>query len=131
MADIGISEALQACMESILPEHEKPGQVRQPTGSILPGIAPANVHPHRQQRVGGDWRNQDAVLTRMAAVMGHPEWICEGGPFVTHEQRGERRLELDGLIAEWRRTLSTDIAVRYGRGRRTCRAHVHGGRYRV
>ncbi len=108
MVDVGIYEALWAYMESILPEYEKLGRLRKPTGSILPGIAPSNVYPTASEEwvvIGG---NQDTVFKRMSDAMGHPEWACEGGPFVTHEQRGERQMELDGLIAEWTRERSTD-----------------------
>jgi len=108
MVDIGIYEALWAYMESILPEYEKLGRVRGPTGSILLGIAPSNVYP----TANGEWvvigGNQDAVFKRMAAAMGRPDWAADGGPFVTHEQRGERQLELDGLIAEWTQTRSSE-----------------------
>jgi succinyl-CoA---D-citramalate CoA-transferase len=107
MVDIGIYEALWAYMESILPEYEKLGRVRRPTGSILPGIAPSNVYP----TAGNEWvvigGNQDAVFKRMAAAMGRPEWAEDGGPFVSHEQRGERQMELDGMIAEWTRARSS------------------------
>jgi len=107
MVDVGIYEALWAYMESILPEYEKLGRLRSPTGSILPGIAPSNVY----RTAGNEWvvigGNQDAVFKRMAATMGRPEWASDGGPFVTHEQRGERQAELDGMIAEWTRARST------------------------
>ena len=107
MVDIAIYEALWAYMESILPEYEKLGRVRQPTGSILPGIAPSNVYPTADDEwvvIGG---NQDSVFKRMAEAMGHADWAASGGPFTTHEQRGERQLELDGLIASWTRSLPT------------------------
>jgi crotonobetainyl-CoA:carnitine CoA-transferase CaiB-like acyl-CoA transferase len=111
MVDVGIYEALWAYMESILPEYEKLGRVRRPTGSILPGIAPSNVYPTADNEwvvIGG---NQDAVFKRMAAAMDRPEWTAENGPFVTHEQRGERQLELDGLIAEWTRARPTETVL--------------------
>jgi crotonobetainyl-CoA:carnitine CoA-transferase CaiB-like acyl-CoA transferase len=112
MVDVAIYEALWAYMESILPEYEKLGRLRQPTGSILPGIAPSNVYPTRDDEwvvIGG---NQDAVFKRMAAAMGCRDWTDEGGPFVTHEQRGERQAELDGFIAAWTRGRSTEDVLR-------------------
>jgi crotonobetainyl-CoA:carnitine CoA-transferase CaiB-like acyl-CoA transferase len=54
--------------------------------------------------IGG---NQDSVFKRMAEAMGHAEWASAEGPFVSHEQRGERQMELDGLIAAWTRALPT------------------------
>jgi crotonobetainyl-CoA:carnitine CoA-transferase CaiB-like acyl-CoA transferase len=112
MVDVGIYEALWAYMESILPEYEKLGRVRRPTGSTLPGIAPSNVYPTAENEwvvIGG---NQNAVFKRMAAAMGRPDWAADGGPFVTHEQRGERQFELDGLIAEWTRARATEVVLR-------------------
>jgi crotonobetainyl-CoA:carnitine CoA-transferase CaiB-like acyl-CoA transferase len=108
MVDIAIYEALWAYMESILPEYEKLGRLRKPTGSILPGIAPSNVYPTADDEwvvIGG---NQDSVFKRMSEAMGYSDWACSGGPFVTHEQRGERQLELDGLIADWTRARPTN-----------------------
>ncbi len=101
VVDVGIYEAMWSYMESILPEYEKLGRVRQPTGSILPGIAPSNVYP----TADGEWivigANQDTVFRRLADALGEPDWAREGGRFATHEARGERQAELDGLITAW------------------------------
>jgi crotonobetainyl-CoA:carnitine CoA-transferase CaiB-like acyl-CoA transferase len=107
MVDVGIYEALWAYMESILPEYEKLGRVRRPTGAILPGIAPSNVYPTADDEWVVIGANQDAVFKRMATAIGHAEWTGDGGIYMTHEQRGEQQAELDGRIAEWTRTLST------------------------
>lgn len=101
MVDVGIYEALWAHMESLLPQYEKLGIVRQPTGPVLPGIAPSNVYPTSS----GEWvtigANQDTVFKRFAAALEHPEWAADGAPFSTHAGRGARQAELDALVAEW------------------------------
>lgn len=107
VVDVGIYEAMWAYMESILPEFEKLGVLRQPTGSFLPGIAPSNVYPTSDE----DWvvigANQDNVFKRFSAAVGHPEWAADGADLATHAGRGEHQAELDALIAGWTSTRTT------------------------
>jgi formyl-CoA transferase/succinyl-CoA--D-citramalate CoA-transferase len=99
--DVALYEAVWMYLESCLPEFQKFGVVRQPSGALLPGIAPSSVYP----TVDGDWliigANQDSVFTRFALLTGHPEWVEPGAPYSTHEGRGDRQTELDSEIAEW------------------------------
>jgi crotonobetainyl-CoA:carnitine CoA-transferase CaiB-like acyl-CoA transferase len=108
VVDVGIYEAMWAYMEAILPEYEKLGQIRQPTGPALPGIAPSNVYP----TADGQWvvigANQDNVFRRFAAAIEHPEWAVEGAPLATHHGRGAQQVELDDAIATWTHARSVD-----------------------
>lgn len=112
MIDVGIYEAMWAYMESILPEFEKLGRVRQPVGSTLPGIAPSNVYPTAE----GEWvvigANADNVFRRFAAALGRPEWAAAGAPFSTHEGRGAGQAKLDDAIVAWTRERTTDDVLR-------------------
>lgn len=112
VVDVGIYEAMWAYMESILPEYEKLGTIRQPTGTLLPGIAPSNVYPSRS----GDWivigANADNVFRRLAAALGHPEWADEGAAYSTHHGRGQHQLELDEQIVEWTSQREADEILR-------------------
>jgi len=107
VVDIGLYEAMWMYMEGIVPEYEKLGLLRQPTGSIIPKIAPSSVYPSSE----GEWvvigGNGDAVFKRFACAMGRPEWVAEGHQYSTHLGRGEAQAQLDGEIAEWTATLST------------------------
>jgi formyl-CoA transferase len=42
--DVALYEAVFNCMESLLPEYDAFGAVREPAGSALPGIAPTNAY---------------------------------------------------------------------------------------
>ncbi|MDQ3810794.1 MAG: CoA transferase, partial [Chloroflexota bacterium] len=111
VVDVAIYEAMWAYMESILPEYDKLGVVRQPTGSALVGIAPSNVYP----TADGQWvvigANQDNVFRRFATAIGRPEWAAEGAALATHVGRGQRQAELDEAIAEWTRLQPTDVLL--------------------
>ncbi|MGB6113556.1 MAG: CoA transferase, partial [Comamonas sp.] len=43
--DVALYEAVFNCMESLMPEYDAFGVVREPGGSALPGIAPSNAYP--------------------------------------------------------------------------------------
>jgi crotonobetainyl-CoA:carnitine CoA-transferase CaiB-like acyl-CoA transferase len=42
--DVALYESVFNCMESLLPEYSVFGEVREPAGSALPGIAPSNAY---------------------------------------------------------------------------------------
>jgi crotonobetainyl-CoA:carnitine CoA-transferase CaiB-like acyl-CoA transferase len=108
VVDVGLYEAMWMYMESLLPVYEKRGQIRQPTGSILPGIAPSNIYPSAD----GKWvvmgANQDAVFDRLAQVMRRDDWLAEDSPYRSHEGRGVAQGELDAEIAAWTVTMKSD-----------------------
>jgi formyl-CoA transferase/succinyl-CoA--D-citramalate CoA-transferase len=103
VVDVAIYEAMWAYMEGILPEYEKLGQIRQPTGSALPGIAPSNVYPTADDQWVVIGANQDSVFRRFAQALDHPEWVADGAALATHQGRGARQMELDDAIATWTR----------------------------
>jgi crotonobetainyl-CoA:carnitine CoA-transferase CaiB-like acyl-CoA transferase len=104
VVDVGLYEAMWMYMESLLPEYEVLGHTRQPSGPVLPGVAPSSVYP----TADGKWvvmgANQDGVFARLAELMGRPEWMAEGSPYRSHEARGANQERLDGEIAEWTAT---------------------------
>jgi formyl-CoA transferase len=99
--DSALYESVLQVMESLVPDFAVGGFTRGRSGSILPGIAPSNVYPCAD----GDYliaANQDTVFARLAAAMGAPE-LATDPRYATHEARGARQAELDGLIAAWTR----------------------------
>jgi succinyl-CoA---D-citramalate CoA-transferase len=110
MVDVALYEAMWSLMESIAAEQELLGVVREPQGSILPGIAPSNVY----QTSDGVWvaigANQDAVFERFARAAGRDEWLAPG-VYATHEDRALRQGELDEEVAEWAKSLDSEKAL--------------------
>lgn len=108
VVDVGLFEAVWMYMEAMLPEYEKLGTVKGPTGAVLPGIAPSSVYP----TADGHWivigANQDSVFQRLADAMGREDWVSPDSRFATHEGRGASQVELDEAIAAWTSRLAAD-----------------------
>ncbi|MGN6689992.1 MAG: CaiB/BaiF CoA transferase family protein [Sphingopyxis sp.] len=104
--DCALYEAVLQVMESLVPEYEVSGLVRERSGSVLPGVSPSNVYPCAD----GEFliaANQDSVFKRLCTAIGRPD-LVENPRFATHHARGENMAELDDLIADWTRTRTAD-----------------------
>ncbi|MGC0366471.1 formyl-CoA transferase [Rhodococcus sp. 27YEA15] len=100
VVDVALTESCLAVQESTIPDYDRGGVIRQPSGTRLDGIAPSNIY----RRSDGSWvviaANQDTLFTRLCAVMGQPE--LAGDPrFADHVARGKNQDELDELIGNW------------------------------
>lgn len=100
VVDIGIYEGVLALMESMIPEYQLAGHIRERTGNVLPNVAPSNIYPTRE----GGWfaigANADAVFRRLCTAMDQPT-LADHPHYATHLARGEYQTELDELIAAW------------------------------
>jgi formyl-CoA transferase len=102
--DAALYESVLQVMESMIPEYDALGFVRQRSGSILPGIAPSNVYPCSD----GDFMigaNGDSIFARFCAAMGTPA-LASDPRYATHVARGAHQAELDEIIAAWTRTMT-------------------------
>jgi succinyl-CoA--D-citramalate CoA-transferase len=100
VVDIGIYEGVLALMESMIPEYQFTGHLRERTGNILPNVAPSNIYPTND----GGWfaigANADQIFRRLAEAMGQPE-LADDPRYATHKARGDHQAELDDRIAAW------------------------------
>jgi formyl-CoA transferase len=103
IVDSAIYEAVFAMMESLIPEWQVAGYTRERTGATLPGVAPSNIYPTRRGDMVLIAANQDTVFSRLCETMGRPE-LAEDPRYSTHNARGDRMAELDGVIAAWSAT---------------------------
>ena len=107
IVDSAIYEAVFAVMESLIPEYELAGLIRERTGSILPNVAPSNLYPTRDDLAFLIAANQDTVFARLAEAMGDPD-LARDPRYATHGARGQHQAELDERIAAWTVTLTSD-----------------------
>jgi formyl-CoA transferase len=106
LVDIGLYEAVFNMMESLLPEYDAFGVVRERTGSALPGIAPTNAYPCR----GGEYvliaGNGDSIFKRLMEAIGRSD-LAHDSALAGNEGRVRRVEEIDGAIGAW--TADRDI----------------------
>ncbi len=104
VVDASIAESCFSMLESALPEYDKCGVVRKPSGTGLANVAPSNIYPTKD----GNWlviaANLDTMFIRLCDAMGRPE-LVKDKKFHTHLARGEHCDELDALIADWTREI--------------------------
>ncbi len=117
-------------MESLLPEYDAFGAVRERAGSALPGIAPTNAYRCNDGHYVLVAGNGDSIFRRLMRAIGRAD--LENDPELVHNDGRVRRVARDR-----RRHRGMDAAAqprrsagRARRGRRAGRAHLHGGRHR-
>jgi len=98
--DVSLMEASFALLESAVPEYDRLGIVREPSGTGLKGVAPSNIFKSRD----GKWvviaANHDNLFVRLCEVMDRPE-LAEDPRFATHIARGDNQEELEAIVADW------------------------------
>lgn len=109
VVDIALTEACFAMLESVVPEYDRVGKIRGPSGTGLENVAPSNIFESRD----GKWiviaANHNNVFRRLCDVMGCPE-LADDPRFATDQARGRHQEELEGIVAEWAsRHDATDI----------------------
>ena len=99
VVDVALYEAVFNCMESLLPEYNAFGAVREPAGSALPGIAPSNAYPCADGwvLVAG---NGDSIFKRLMTVIGRDD-LGADAQLAGNAGRVARVAEIDAAIGAW------------------------------
>jgi crotonobetainyl-CoA:carnitine CoA-transferase CaiB-like acyl-CoA transferase len=105
--DIAIYEAVASLMESSMADLDVGGVLRGRSGGTLPGVAPSNAYPTSDDRDVLIAGNADSIFGRLCEAMGRPE-LAADSRFASHAARGDNASDLDRLIAEWTRTVTSD-----------------------
>ena len=105
VVDAAITESCFSMLESTLTEYDKCGIIRQPSGTGLANVAPSNIYPTSDNNFVVVAANLDAMFKRLCKAMDKIEWASDPR-FIDHKARGNNASELDGLIADWTKTLT-------------------------
>lgn len=108
--DIALYEAVFNCMESLLPEYSAFGEVRQAAGSALPGIAPTNAYLCADGGYILIAGNGDSIFKRLMKLIGRED-LGDDPQLENNDGRVKRVIELDQVIGEWAKTVTTDVAL--------------------
>ncbi|AZZ52913.1 CaiB/BaiF CoA transferase family protein [Rathayibacter festucae] len=108
--DVALNEAMFSMMESLIPDYQAHGIVRERVGGRMEGIAPTNAY------VCGDGSsivvaaNGDAIFQRLMAIIDRAD-LAEDPDLLTNDGRWRRRDELDAAIGAWTATTTSDAAL--------------------
>ncbi len=105
VVDAAITESCFQLMEGTLPEYDKAGIVRKPSGTGLPNVAPSNIYPTKDGTYVVIAANIDPMYRRLCTAMDKPE-LADDPRFLDHKARGENAEELDGMIGDWSSTMT-------------------------
>lgn len=109
--DVALFEAVYSLMESVVPEFDFLGFVRERSGSALEGIAPSNTYKCQDGKYIVIAGNSDSIFKRLMAQMGRSD-IGEDPAFASNELRANRADYLDAAIEEWTSKLSFDEVLK-------------------
>jgi len=110
VVDVAIYESVFNLLESIVPEYDGAGIVREPSGSTITGIVPTNTYLCADGKyiiIGG---NGDSIYQRLMRAIGRPE-MAEDEKFATNAKRVENEKEIDEAILAWTKARSSAEAL--------------------
>jgi formyl-CoA transferase len=101
VVDVALSESIFNMLESLLPEYDLLGHVRERGGAKLEGIAPSGTYPCAGEDeyvvIGA---NSDSMFRRLMNALGRPELAAD--PRLAHNDgRVVHEAEIDAAISAW------------------------------
>ena len=107
VVDVALYESIFNMLESIIPEYDGAGIVREPSGSTLTGIVPTNTYLCKDAKhviIGG---NGDSIYKRLMEAVGRAD-LGEDPRMAHNDGRVTHEKEIDAAIEAWTSTLTAD-----------------------
>ncbi|MFZ1910629.1 MAG: CaiB/BaiF CoA-transferase family protein [Burkholderiales bacterium] len=98
--DVALYESVFNVMESLLPEYDAQGVVRERSGSSLPGIAPSNLYPCKDGSYVLIAGNADSLYRRLMSAIGRED-LRDDPALAKNDGRAAQMERIDTAIAEW------------------------------
>ncbi|NRD09393.1 CaiB/BaiF CoA transferase family protein [Rathayibacter agropyri] len=108
--DVALNEAMLSMTESLIPDYEAHGIVRERVGGRMEGIAPSNAYTCSDGSSIVVAGNADAIFQRLMTIIGRSDLGQDPG-LATNELRWRRRDELDAAIGAWTGRLTSSEAL--------------------
>ena len=100
VVDVALYEAVFSMMESLVPEFDVVGFVRERAGNALPGIVPSNTYPTRDGKFVIIGANNDSIFRRLMMAIGRAD-LANDPQLASNAGRVPRTAEIDRAIAAW------------------------------
>lgn len=108
--DIALYESVFNMMEGAVPEYDRLGMLREPSGSALQGIAPTNAYPDKDGRYFLIAGNGDSIFPRLMSLIGRDD-LGTDPTLARNPGRVEHMERIDNAIADWSRQRTMDQAL--------------------
>lgn len=115
--DVALYESVFAMMESLIPEYDAFGYIREPAGSALPGITPSNSYPCKDGSYVLIAGNGDSIYKRLMSLIGRDD-LGNDPRLAQNDGRSQHAELIDGAIAEWTTQRGRDEVIEALKGAR-------------
>jgi formyl-CoA transferase len=110
MVDVALYESVFNLMESLVPEYDMFGLVRERTGGALPGIVPSNTYTCQDGQAIVIAGNGDAIFKRLMVAIDRAD-LADDPLLTRNDGRVPRTAEIDAAIQSWCATQDIDTAL--------------------
>src|SRR6185369_7218405 len=100
VVDVALYESVFNCSESLLPEYDAGGYVRERSGSTLPGIAPSNLYPCKDGSYVLIAGNADSLYRRLMSAIGRED-LRDDPALARNDGRAAQMERIDEAIGKW------------------------------
>ncbi|KIP09053.1 hypothetical protein PHLGIDRAFT_126640 [Phlebiopsis gigantea 11061_1 CR5-6] len=113
MVDASIFESMVNLMEGVIPEYDRKGKIRGPSGSSITGIVPTNAYPCLPAPDDPNApafvvlaANADSMYVRLMTAIGRLD--LAGAAYARNQHRVARQAEIEAAIGAWTRTRTAE-----------------------
>ena len=107
VVDVSLVESVFNLMESLVPEYDLLGHVRERSGGALPGIAPSNTYRTEDDGYVVIAGNSDPIFKRLMHLIGRPD-LADDPALAHNDGRAKQSAMLDQAITAWTSHHATD-----------------------
>jgi crotonobetainyl-CoA:carnitine CoA-transferase CaiB-like acyl-CoA transferase len=100
VVDVSLVESVFNLMESLVPEYDLLGHVRERSGGALPGIAPSNTYRTEDDGYVVIAGNSDPIFRRLMQLIGRPD-LADDPALAHNDGRAKQSAMLDQAITAW------------------------------
>lgn len=110
VVDVALYEAVYSAMESLIPDYDAYGMVRQRSGANLPGVVPSGSYPTGDGQSVMIAGNAAKPFRALMELCGRSD-LAEDVSLADGSVRSEREAELDEIVRSWtlRRTAAEAV----------------------
>ncbi len=98
--DVALYEAVFNMMESVLPEYDMFGLIRERSGASLPGIVPSNTYVTRDRKYVVIGANADSIFKRMMNAIGRAD-LADDPELAHNDGRVVHTEAIEKAIGDW------------------------------